>query len=149
LQYASETGELGESIQYAVEGFRDGLENTIEIIHKNQTELTWNNYVHDIIEKMQGKNQQTMRRMRQLAYYIPADRFYSIDEIMILNTNIAGAYRQLNKITLRRDLDLLTEKELLITEKSTSRTGTYKYRANYDLLHGLLPEASVPLKRHY
>jgi Fic family protein len=144
LQQASETGNLSAFIQYAVEGFRDGLETTIEIIHKNQTELTWNNFVHDITGKMQdeGKNQKILQRIRQLAYSIPADRFYNLDEIAILNPKIAGIYRGLNLMTLRRDLDLLAEKELLKSEKS-------KYSANYGLLHSLLAETSVPLKRHF
>jgi Fic family protein len=144
LQRASETGNLGEFIQYAVEGFRDGLETTIEIIHINQTELTWNNFVHNITGKMQdeGKNQKILRRIRQLAYSIPADRFYNLDEIAILNPKIAGIYRGLNPMTLRRDLDLLAGKELLLNEKS-------KYCANYGLLHSLLAETSVPLKRRF
>ncbi len=132
LQNASETGDLSAFIQYAVEGFRDGLETTIEIIHKNQTELTWNNFVHDITVKMQdeGKNRNVLRRIRQLAYNIPADRFYSLDEIAILNLEILGIYRELSQMTLRRDLDLLAGKELLKIEKN-------KYRANYGLLHDL------------
>ena len=144
MQRASETGDLSTFIQYALEGFRDGLENTIEIIHKNQRELTWNNYVHDVTEKMQdeGKNRKILRRIRQLAYHIPADRFYSLDEISILNPKIAREYRGLNPITLRRDLDLLVGENLLKTEKS-------KYCANYELLHSFMPQTSVPLKRHY
>jgi len=144
LQHASETGELKAFIQYALQGFRDGLEKTIELIHKGQTELTWNNYVHDVTEKMHDvrKHQKTARRLRQLSYYIPADRFYSLDEIMILNTRISEEYRGLSQTTLRRDLELLVEKELLKTEKN-------RYRANYELLHSFLPEASVPIKRHY
>jgi Fic family protein len=144
LQHATETGDLSTFIQYALEGFRDGLEHTIMVIHQDQTELTWNNYVHDIIEKMQseGKNRKTLQRIHQLAYYIPADRFLSLDEIAILNSKIIGEYRKYNPITLRRDLDLLVGKELLKTEKN-------KFRANYELLHGLLPETSVPIKRHY
>jgi Fic family protein len=144
LQRATETGDLTEFIQYALEGFRDGLEHTILVIHKDQTELTWNNYVHDVTEKMQdeGKNRKTMQRIRQLAYYIPADRFLGLDEIAILNPKIAGEYLGLNPITLRRDLDLLIGKNLLKTEKN-------KYCANYGLLHSLLPETSVPIRRHY
>jgi Fic family protein len=144
LQHATEAGDLSTFIQYAVEGFRDGLESTIEIIHNDQTELTWNNYVHDITEKMQneGKNQKILQRIRQLAYSIPADRFYGLDEITILNPKIAGIYRELSPMSLRRDLELLAEKELVKTEKS-------RYSANYGLLHDLLTETSVPLKRHY
>ena len=144
LQHASETGDLNVFIQYAIEGFRDGLESTVEIIHNDQTELTWSKYVHDITEKMrdEGKNQKVLRRIRQLAYSITADRFYSVEEIAILNPKIADIYRGLNLMTLRRDLDLLAEKELVKTEKG-------KYCANYGLLHSLLTETSVPLKRHY
>ena len=144
LKYASETGDLKKFIQYALQGFRDGLEKTIDLIHKDQTELTWNNYVHAITEKMQqeGKNRNTLRSIRQLAYHIPADRFYSLDEIIILDRKIAEEYGGRNTITLRRHLELLVEKNLLKAEKN-------RYRANYELLHSFLPETSVPIKRHY
>jgi len=144
LQSTSETGDISAFIEYALEGFRDGLENTIKVIHKDLTELTWKNYVHDEIEKMQdeGKNLKTMRRIRQLAYYIPADRFYSIDEIKFLNKKIAEEYIKLNEITLRRDLDLLAEEGLLIKERN-------KYSANYRLLQNFLPGTSVQIKQRY
>lgn len=144
LQQASETGNLKEFIQYALVGFRDGLEKVINIIHKEQTELTWKNYVHDITEEMQNEkiNRKIIQRIRQLAYNIPSDKFYSINEISILNVKIAREYQGLSPITLRRDLELLAEKELLKIEKN-------KYRANYELLRGFLPEASVPIQRHY
>ena len=141
LQHTTETGDLSMFIQYALEGFRDGLENTITIIHKHQTELTWKNYVHDITENM-NKNRETLRRIKQLAYHIPEDKFLSPDEITILNPEIALEYRRLNPITLNRDLMLLVETDLLKKEKG-------KYRANYELLHSFLPETSVPLMRHY
>ena len=144
LQYASETGDLNSFIQYALEGFRDGLEKTIEVIHKEQTELTWKNYVNNEIEKMsgEGKNRNTLRRLLQLAHNITRDHFYSLDEIKILNIKIAEEYLKLNPITLNRDLDLLAEKKLLIVDKG-------KYRANYDLLNSFLPETSVPIRRRY
>ena len=142
LQNATDTGNLSAFIQYALEGFRDGLEQTITVIHKEQTELTWNNYVHDVIENIQGKNSNSLRRLRQLAYYIPPDRQYSPDEIRILNPQIAKEYLKLNPITLQRDLKLLTEQKLLVDEKG-------KYRANHALLHNFMPESSITIKRHY
>jgi Fic family protein len=144
LQRASETGDLSAFIEYALEGFRDGLGNTVKIIHKDQIELTWNNYVHDVIEKMEdeGKNSKICRRIRQLAYYIPADRFYTMDEIKFINSKIAKDYLKLDNVTLRRDLDLLVEKELLIIEKN-------KFCANYKLLNSFFSEASVQIIRRY
>ena len=129
-------------IQYALEGFRDGLEQTLKLIHGEQIESTWNNYVHDTIEGIEGKNRNTLKRLRQLAYYIPAGRFHSPDEIRILAIEIADEYIDLNPITLRRDLDLLAENGLLKAEKG-------KYRANHELLHSFMPEASISIKRHY
>jgi len=144
LQYASETGDLSAFIQYALEGFRDGLENIIAVIHKEQTELTWNNYVHDTIENMrdEGKSQKTLRRLRQLMDCIPEKALLKIEEIRFLFPKIVVEYRGLNPMTLRRDLALLVGKELLKTEKN-------RYRANYELLHSFLPGASVPIKRHF
>ena len=142
LQNATETGDLSAFIQYALEGFRDGLEQTLMVIHRGQVELTWNNYVHDMIEKIEGKNRNTLRRLRLLAYHIPSDRFFSPDEIRMLTIEIANEYIRLNPVTLRRDLDILTQNKLLVTEKG-------KYRANHALLHGFMPESSVSIKRHY
>ena len=144
LQNATNTGDLIPFIQYALEGFRDGLENIIRLMQKEQTELTWKNYIHDITEKMQaGKiSVKIARRIRLLAYYIPADRFCTTDEILILNIKIANEYLRLNPITLRRDLELLVSEKLLKTEKN-------KYRSNHELLHGLLPKISVPILRRY
>ena len=144
LQHASETGDLGAFLRYALEGFRDGLAEVIAVIHRDQTELTWHNYVQDETEKMrdEGKSEKTLARMRLLAGHIPAGRFYSIDEISILTPGIAKAYRGLNPVTLRRDLEALTERTLLWAEKN-------RYRANHELLHRFLPETGAALKRHY
>jgi len=144
LQNASETGELSSFIEYALGGFCDGLENIIKNINKEQIEITWKNYVYNEIEKIQddGKSVKTLKRIKQLAYYIPADRFYSISEIKILHHKIADEYMSLNEITLRRDLELLAEKGLLKTEKN-------KFCANYGLLSNFLPGTSVQIKRHY
>jgi len=144
LQHASETGNLSAFIEYALEGFRDGLENVLNIIHKDQTEITWKNFVYDEVEKIQdeGKNSKTLHRIRQLAYYIPADRFCSVAEIRFLNPKITEEYGKLNEITLRRDLELLVEKKLLVADKS-------KYSANYKLLQNFLPETSVPIIRRF
>ena len=142
LEESTKTGDLSAFIQYALEGFRDGLEQTLQVIHEEQMELTWNNYVHFIIERIEGKNRNTLRRLRQLAYSIPGGSFCSPEEIYILNARISEDYRKFNLITLRRDLDLLADKGLLKAEKG-------KYRANHELLHSFMAESSISIVRHY
>jgi len=65
-----------------------------------------------------------------------------MEEIKILNPKIAKEYMKLNWITLRRDLDMLVEKELLIVDKN-------KFCANYKLLNNFYSKASVQIMRHY
>ena len=142
LDESTKTGDLSVFIQYALEGFRDGLEQTLNVIHEEQMEITWDNYVHDLIGKIEGKNRNTLQRLQQLADNIPADRFYSLDEISILTVKIAEEYRKLNPIALRRDLDLLANKKILRAEKG-------KYRVNFEQLRNFMSEASVSIKRHY
>ena len=142
LEESTKTGDLSNFIQYALVGFRDGLEQTLRVIHEGQMELTWNNYVHDTIEKIEGKNRNTLRRLRQLAYAVPPNRFHSPEEINIITAKIAEEYRGLNPITLRRDLDFLAEKGLLKAESG-------KYRAHHELLHSFMPEPEISIKRHY
>jgi Fic family protein len=144
LQHSSETGDLSAFIRYALEGFRDGLEDTIALIHRDRIKLAWNNYVHDITEAMrgEGKSAKTLRRMRELALRIPPDRFCGPDEILNLDAAIAREYQNLNRITLRRDLEALAEKGLLQMEKK-------RCRANHEALQRFLPESSVPVVRRY
>ena len=142
LEHTSETGDLSRFIEYALEGFRDGLEQCIKEIHQQQIGLTWNNYVHDKIDEIPGKNPKNRRRLQQLAYTIPADKLCTPEEIRILSVRIAEDYRKLGPTTLRRDLDLLVALELLLTERGS-------YRSNHELLRKLIPDRSTSLVRHY
>jgi Fic family protein len=130
LQQTVETGNLTKFITYALTGFRDGIEGVLGIIHTSQIEMTWRNYVHDRIGESgeeQNKSEKILRRIRQLAYYIPADKYYSLSEIRIIHPNITREYKQLSDLTLSRDIALLQELNLILEQKR-------KYRTNMDIL---------------
>jgi Fic family protein len=145
LQQTVETGDLTKFITYALVGFRDGIEGILGIIHTSQIEMTWRNYVHDKIEeagKAQNKNEKILRRIRQLAYYIPGDKYYSVSEIRIIHPNITKEYKQLSGLTLSRDIALIQELNLIVEEKR-------KYRANMDILRAFMPPATTDIRRSY
>jgi Fic family protein len=143
LQEATETGNLTNFFYYALVGFRDGLEGVLKIIHDNQIDLTWSNYVHDTIGSLSGgKNEKVLERLRQLAYYIPGDRYLPLDEIKIANPKIVRHYRGLSDATLQRDLEILTNLGLLVWEKKKTRT-------QKEVLQMFLPASAAEIQRSY
>lgn len=146
LQAAAETGDLTGFIQYGLEGFRDGLEqDVLKIIHDDQIDMTWKNYVHDItgeLQKTEGKNEKIIRRLRQLAYYLPAGKFLGINEIKTADVHLAREYAGLSRPTLKSDLDLLAAQGLLVEEQG-------KYRSNQEVLRMFMPAAGTGIKKHY
>jgi Fic family protein len=146
LQNAAETGDLSGFIQYALEGFRDGLEhNVLKVIHDDQLGATWKNYVHDTTEELQkkeNKNEKIIRRIRHLAYYLPAGKFISINEIKNADIRINQVYEGLTRPTLKSDLDLLIACDLFEV-----RDG--KYRSRQETLRAFMPAAGTDIMRHY
>ncbi|MDR1596817.1 MAG: Fic family protein [Treponema sp.] len=143
LQDTTATGVLTNFLQYALVGFRDGLEGVLEIIHSDQIDLTWSNYVHDRIGSLEDeKNDKILERMRQLAYYIPDKQFLTRDEIRGFHPKIARNYRKLSDLTLRRDLEALLALGLLIREKQ-------KYRTRKESLQMFLPASAAEIHRSY
>jgi Fic family protein len=145
LQQTVETGDLTKFITYALTGFRDGIEGVLGIIHTSQIEMTWRNYVHDMIEKAgeeQNKSEKILRRIRQLAYYLPADKYYRPSEIRIIHPNITREYKQLSDLTLSRDMALLQELNLIVEQKK-------KYRTNKDILGTFITPTTRDIRRSH
>jgi Fic family protein len=142
LQQTVENGNLTKFIAYALTGFRDGIEGVLEIIHASQIEMTWHNYVHDKIEesgKEQNKSEKILRRIRQLAYYIPADKYYSLSEIRTIHPNIVREYQQLSGLTLLRDISLIQKLGLIVQQER-------KYRANKGMLRAFMPPTTTDIR---
>ncbi|GHT57331.1 hypothetical protein FACS1894109_09100 [Spirochaetia bacterium] len=143
LQEATETGSLTHFFYYALQGFRDGLEEVLEIIHTDQIDLTWSNYVHDVIEaEADARTPKIQERIRQLAYYIPGDRFLTKDEILTFHPKIIRHYKGRSDITLQRDLGLLLDMKLLLNDKK-------KFRTNKELLNMFMPASAAEIERSF
>ncbi|MDR2631069.1 MAG: Fic family protein [Spirochaetaceae bacterium] len=145
LQQTVETRDLTPFINYALVGFRDGLEGVLGIIHDSQIEMTWRNYVHDRIGESgeeQNKSEKILRRIRQLAYYIPSDKYYSLSEIRIIHPNIIREYKQLSGLTLSRDIALIQKLDLIVEQKR-------KYRTNKEILKTFIAPATTDIRRSH
>ncbi len=129
IENATLKKDLTEFIDYAIQGFRDGLYETLNIIQENQLQITWRNYIYGIFnnKKATGKASIAIKRRRNLILRIPIDYYLSEEEISELHPTIIREYSELSARTLSRDLEELVNAGLLDKKKEG-------YRANVEIL---------------
>lgn len=129
LDKSTRTGDLSDFISYAIQGYRDGLHNILNVVQQYLFETTWINYIHNTFQtkKIRGKTETLNKRRRDLILAIPINKRLTIDDILNLNVSIAATYKLLSQRTLMRDIKELINLELLNNEKDI-------YWANIDLL---------------
>jgi Fic family protein len=138
LEKSTKTGNLSDFITYAIRGYRDGLNNILELTQVDQFKTSWTNYIHEIFRtgKIKSKNENLSKRRRNLMLSIPIFKKFTIDEILNLTVDIAATYKILSQRTLTRDIKELINLELLRNEQD-------KYWANIDLLLSFFPKQLI------
>lgn len=131
LDKASRTGDLTEFIKYALTGFRDGLQQTLEKIQASQLLNAWQKYVYDKFDEIEMGQKEVFKRRRTLGLEMPIDRKFSFKEIPELNIRFARMYSNKSDKTLERDLEELIKHEIVIFQDS-------KYFANISVLNKMI-----------
>jgi Fic family protein len=134
LDLASKERCLSGFIRYAVMGFRDGLNEVLDVVQWNILKTTWHNYIYEVLDskKAAGKTKAIVKRRRNIALNFPLDEFRDIESLLNTNPVMMKEYAKLSKATLRRDL-LELEKLNLILKRDD------KYQGNIEILKGFMP----------
>ena len=127
LQLATQARSLTAFIDYAVEGFRDGLRETLATVQRSQLETAWRSFVHERFGRLTHRKTSVLKRRRDLMLAIPLEGSFSTEEIALLDPQTARVYGALSDRTLRRDLAVLLETNLLATSDK-------RFVANVDTL---------------
>ncbi len=129
IDNATRKRNITDFINYALQGFRDGLNEVLETIQENQLLITWRNYIFNIFEKKMtvGRTRQANKRRRNLVLEIPYDKYLSEDEIHNLKAWIIQDYSKLSARSFQRDIDELIELDLVDSQNNS-------YRAKIDVL---------------
>jgi Fic family protein len=137
LELASKEKNLSRFIAYAVLGFRDGLNEVLDIVQLNVLKTAWRNYIYEILDskKAAGKTKAIVKRRRNVALNFPTDSFLAIDYLLNTNAIFVKEYAQYSSTTLKRDLLELEKLGLIVSDND-------KYKANIEIL-----KASMPLKK--
>ena len=138
LEKSTKTGNLSDYITYAIRGYRDGLNNILELTQVDQFKTSWTNYIHEIFRtsKIKSKNENLSKRRRNLMLSIPILKKFTIDEILNLTVDIAATYKILSQRTLTRDIKELINLGLLRNEQD-------KYWANIEMLLSFFPKQLI------
>ncbi|MCC6275614.1 MAG: Fic family protein [Leptospiraceae bacterium] len=135
---SKKNGDLTDFINYALQGFKDGLQEVFNIVNKNQIELAWRNYVNDSFRSSMnsGKTDLVNRRRLSLILSMVIDTEYAMNELSEINDAIRLQYSSKSKRTLLRDLDALLEMKLIF------KTENEKYIANSKILTGSMSSSA-------
>ena len=128
LRLAMQTRSLKAFIDYAVEGFRDGLSEVLTTVQRSQLEIAWRSLVHERFGRLRYRKTSVLTRRRDLMLAIPLEQSLSIEEIALVDLRTAHVYGGLSDRTLQRDVALLVEMGLLAASDK-------QYSANVDMLH--------------
>lgn len=112
LNYASKSGgDIIPFVQYAVQGFLDGLNEQLVIIRDQVIDMAWRSYVQEKFRELKSESNHRQRHLvldlSRLEHPVPTDK---IEEI---STRIAKSYAKKTSKTLARDLNKLREMDLI------------------------------------
>jgi Fic family protein len=134
------TGHLIEFIQYALQGFVDGLNEQLELIQGDQLRIHWRNHVY---KQFEGQKSATDRRRRDLILELSTkiEQVIPLSQIRRLSPELAEAYANLSERTIQRDLERLQEMDLIVIRKNG-------VRVKFENLRAFLPDTISNIKQH-
>lgn len=126
LNAASRERDVGGFLDYAAQGFVDGLLGQIKRIHTQQERLMWRSWVD---EHYQGRANPAASRQRMLALALgEVDGWVPKDELMGLTPQLTVAYADKTTKTLTRDLNRLVELRYVAVAGQRARARTETVR---------------------
>jgi Fic family protein len=114
LDYASRSGgNIFPFIEYALQGFVDGLDEQIMFIQAHQIEVMVRDLIHRSFDDRKQKADQR-RKDLALAISVLPTRIITIEAIPDLNAKLARAYAGKTRKTIQRDLNELLKMNLIM-----------------------------------
>ena len=130
LAAASRACDTSGFISYAAQGLVDGLRDQIGQVRQQQFNVTWINYVHEVMGRFPPSPARTRQRLLVLA--MPSGAVTPMSELPFLEAELAALYARKGPRTLRRDLNRLRKAGLVVRESRG-------WRSNDVVVNAFLP----------
>lgn len=142
LENASATGNVCDFIEYAVEGFVDGLREQIVTVQEQQISVTWENFVHRSFSS--DPDTPATRRRKHLVLDLPIEGA-SKGELRRVSPRVAEDYAKKGSKTLTRDINALLKMGLVVRRlrRRDGKVGSV-LRPNRDQILSFLPLMAGP-----
>ena len=124
-------GDILPFIEYAIEGFIDGLKQQLDYIREQQFDIILTYYIHELFK---GKDGFAKKRQKYLALALSQQMEpVPLTKITDLNAEVAKLYAAKSKTPVLRDLKVLEEMGLI------ERTKSEGIRLKKELVYAFLP----------
>lgn len=128
-------GDVIPFLEYAINGFLEGLHEQFNYVTEQQIDVAWRNYIHELFRDGEGVPK---RRQRELILELSRQgRPVPFKKIGELSPKLATSYARVKERTLKRDLMALMERDLVV------QTGQ-GYRAKREIMLQFFPGQAVP-----
>ena len=107
---SKKNGDVIEFIEYAVQGYVDGLKEQLDIIRGYQFDVAWTNHIH---KTFKDKDTPTNVRKRNLVLDLSKENSTPLHKINDVSPRIAGAYAGKDFRTILRDVNTLSAMGLI------------------------------------
>lgn len=136
LHYASKSGgDVLPFVEYAVEGFLDGLRSQLGLIRRQVFDVVWQNFLIDVFADKESPTD--VRRLELMQDISRALGAIPVNELSMLSPRVAKHYANVTHKTLMRDLRKLARMRFLVFVKGR------KVRARKELIQAFLPTIAV------
>ncbi len=122
LEGAGQSRSTGSFVAYAAQGLVDGLREQVDLVHAQQLNVSWRNYVNETMDRF--PTSKAGDRQRALVLAMPPFDVVSRDELTVLTPNLAALYARTGPRTLSRDLNRLLDEGLILREGRSWRANT-------------------------
>lgn len=139
LSYSSKSGgDILPFIQYAVQGFVDGLKGQLSLIREQQLDVAWRSVIFGAFK---DKHSKADIRMRTLVWEISKQNSeVEISKIRDVSLLVFKEYKDLSDRTIWRDLEELASQKLIAYSKDRKRV-----KASKELVHAFLPARRIEI----
>jgi cell filamentation protein, protein adenylyltransferase len=127
LERANRERDVTAFIAYAVQGYHDGLVETLSAVRENALEVAWKHLVYTRFADRGYRKKTVHKRRRELVLAMRPGQILTPNEIAMATPDLARHYAAASVRTLLRDLDELEAMELVVETDG-------KYRINLGLL---------------
>ena len=133
LDLAGKRNSICNFITYAIQGFRDGLEEQLESIYAQITDISWESLTNETIDKESKHHEAVKNRLRIIAIAL-SDQINPVPpyKLRSLTEKTEEIYRNKTIVTLKRDLDEL--QRLGLIEKTWEG-----FRAKKEIMREFIP----------